>query len=121
MVTAMAKNDYLSRIKAEKQAAFDVGKEIGMQQMWDYVQIALRTHEVCGPVIFGRKQIKALYAMLTQLADDYKIAFELTDETDYKQEEMDAKLREIWGDELQGFYERYPYLKKFDYVTGKWR
>jgi hypothetical protein len=28
---------------------------------------------------------------------------------------IDAALREIWKDELQPFYERYPYVKKIDY------
>ena len=29
---------------------------------------------------------------------------------------IDAALREIWKDELQPFYERYPYVKKIDYT-----
>lgn len=116
----MAKNAFLEKVQTEKRKAFEVGEEIGMQKMWDYVQMALRIHEVCGAVIFGEKQIRALYAMLMQFADEYKIAFQKNDEADYKQEKMDAILREIWGDELQTFYERYPQLKKFDYVSGKW-
>jgi hypothetical protein len=39
-------------------------------------------------------------------------------EADYAQEQLDRALREVWGDELETFYERYPYLKKMNYVKA---
>ena len=48
--------------------------------------------------------------------DEYQLAFTDHAEADYKQEKLDAALREIWGDDLQTFYERYPCIKKIDYT-----
>lgn len=118
---AKGQNPLLNQIEAQKQKAFDVGEEMGMQKMWDYVQMALRCPDVCGAVPFGEKQFKRLYQKLIELADEYKIAFTQHDEADYKQEEMDERLKPIWGDNLQPFYSRYPHLKKFNYTTGKWK
>jgi hypothetical protein len=35
------------------------------------------------------------------------------------QAQMDAQLREIWGDALQPFYDRYPELKRYDYKKAQ--
>lgn len=51
-----------------------------------------------------------------EIANEYQVAFTHDPEADYKQEQLDAALREIWKDELQPFYERYPYIKKIDYT-----
>lgn len=36
-------------------------------------------------------------------------------QADKKQEELDALLLEIWGDDLSKFYERYPEIKQIRY------
>ena len=38
----MPKNDFLTKQKARDQAVFDAGERIGMQKMWDYIQMGLR-------------------------------------------------------------------------------
>lgn len=98
-----------------KQACFDIGEEVGIQKMWDFLQLALRHPKVVKSDFWGHDRIVRLFAVLTEIADKYKIAFTDDKMADVKQEEMDALLREVWGDELQTFYERYPYLKQFDY------
>lgn len=98
-----------------KQACFDIGEEVGTQKMWDFLQLALRHPKVVKSDFWGYERIVRLFAVLMEIADEYHIAFTDHPEADVKQEQMDAQLREVWGDKLQTFYERYPHLKKFDY------
>ena len=57
----MAKNDFLDRRNTREQAILDAGEEIGMQKMWDYVQLALRDPKIMGRDTFGRKRLEKLY------------------------------------------------------------
>ena len=50
----MAKNGYLEKQKARDQAIFNAGERIGMQKMWDYIQIGLRNTKVTGAVPFHK-------------------------------------------------------------------
>lgn len=112
----MAKNDYLAKQKALMQASFETGEEIGMQRMWDYIQIALRSPEVMGKDTVGKSRMQKLYKKTVELADQFRLAFTTDPEADYVQEQLDAALREVWGDDLQTFYERYPQVKRIDYT-----
>jgi hypothetical protein len=111
----MSKNDYLAKQKALMQASFETGEEIGMQRMWDYIQIALRSPEVMGKDTLGKSRMEKLYKKTVELADQFRLAFTTDPEADYAQEQLDAALREVWGDDLQTFYERYPQIKRIDY------
>lgn len=115
----MGKNDYLAKQRAMQQGFLDVGEQFGMQKMWDFLQLALRNPNVMKKDIFGRSRLEPIYEELKRLADEYSIAFTMDKEADYKQEQLDAQLREIWGDDLAPFCERYPELKKIDYGKSK--
>jgi hypothetical protein len=119
----MAKGDYLDRQRKAQQTYLDIGEEMGMQKMWDYVQIALRDPDVMGKDILGKARLEKVYKKLGELADHYKTAFTDDVEADFRQEELDGVLREVWGDELSVFKDRYPYLKEQKYNKGKdkWR
>lgn len=119
----MSKNDFLQRQRTVNQKWLDIGEEMGMQKMWDYVQLALRDPEVMGKNTIGKERMRKLFARLTVLANEYHTAFTADPEADYCQEQLDRQLREVWGDELQTFYERYPYVKKMDYNRARkeWR
>ena len=109
------KNYYLERRQAVNQAFLDTGEQMGMQKMWDYIQIALRSPEVMGKDVLGRKRMEKLYKKTSELAYYFHTAFTDDKEADHRQEEMDAALGEIWTDDLRTFYERYPQLKRLDY------
>lgn len=112
-------NAYLDRQHQRDQKCLDVGEEMGMQKMWDYIQIALRDPEIMGKDTLGRKRLEKLYKRCSQLADHYHTAFTNDVEADHRQEELDSRLREVWNDDLSPFYERYPYLKKQKYNKPK--
>lgn len=116
-------NAYLKKQQAERQVCLDIGEEMGMQKMWDYLQIVLRNPEIMKKDIFGKERINIIFEGLKEVADEFHVAFTDDKEADYYQEKLDAALREIHGDELKTFYERYPYIKKFDYDKARksWR
>jgi hypothetical protein len=115
----MGKNDYLAKRNAINQAFLDAGEQLGMQKMWDYVQMKLRDPKIVDKDIFGRERLEKLFIGCKECADYFHPAFTDDVEADYKQEEMDAILREVWKEELSPFYERYPQLKKIQYDKGK--
>ena len=115
----MAKNDYLAKRESERQRFFEVGEELGIQKAWDYIQIVLRDPEVMGKNAMGVNKLKKVYVKLSEVADHYKTAFSDHKEADYYQEELDGVLREIWGDELVKFKDRYPYIKEISYKKGR--
>ena len=116
----MAKKDFLDRMKNREQAVFDVGEEMGIQRVWDAVQLALRDIE---PKRWGKKKIARLYERVVFYKNYFNEAFTMSPEADVKQEEQDSLLREIWGDELVPHRKRYPYQKEFDYTKSRkeWR
>ena len=109
------KNTYLDRQRERDQKFFDAGERIGIQKMWDYIQIALRDPEIMGKDVFGRKRMEKLFAKSKELADYFHTAFTSDKEADLVQRDMDAALREIWGEDLSTFYDRYPELKQLGY------
>ena len=111
----MAKNDYLAKQRSMQQQFLDVGESFGIQKMWDYMQITLRDPAVMGKDVFGKERLTRIYANMKKLVDEYHVAFTNDKEADYYQEKLDAQLREIWGDELVTFYDRYPQLRKIKY------
>ena len=115
----MAKNGYLERRDAREQAILDAGESMGMQKMWDYIQLALRNPKTMGKDIFGRKRLEALYHDVSELASYYHTAFTDDVEADHRQEELDARLEEVWEEDLSPFYERYPQFKKQKYNKPK--
>lgn len=119
----MGKNDYLARRDEDRQKFFNVGEEMGIQKAWDYIQIVLRDPEVMGKNVMGVNKLKKVYTKLAEVAEHYKFAFSDHVEADFYQEELDRVLKEIWGDELVVFKDRYPYIKEASYSRGKkaWR
>ena len=108
-------NAYLDKQNRRDQAILDTGEMMGMQKMWDYIQIALRDPEIMGKDVFGRKRLEALYKKCSQLAGHYHTAFTTDVDADHRQEELDKLLGEVWDKDLCPFYERYPQLKKQKY------
>lgn len=115
----MSKNQYLARQAAVRQGLLDVGMEIGFQKCWDLVQLALRDPEVVGKDSFGKGRLKKLYKSLARFEHKFGGALTGDVDADFLQERLDDNLREIWGDGLHPFKDRYPYIKQLDYKKGK--
>ena len=110
-----SKNEYLKKQRQARQTVLDIGEEMGMQKMWDYVQLVLTDPEVMSTHKLTRERLEKVYKKLGEVADRYATCFTADVEADVLQEELDARLREIWGNDLDTFYKRYPYFKKVRY------
>lgn len=121
----MAKNAYLAKQQAMRQGFLDVGMDTGFQKCWDLVQIVLRDPKVMGKDTFGKGRIKKIYNAMKEQERELGKAWLPTVEkdADVMQRDLDALLKEIWGDEFCPFNERYPYIKQPDYSKGNknWR
>ena len=119
----MAKKDYLDRQRAMYQGLLDVGERLGMQKMWDYVQIVLHNPKVMSKDTFGEERLNNIFEELKVMADEYHTAFTTDKEADYYQEMLDRQLRDIYGDKTMPFYERYPELKqvRYDKAMKGWK
>ena len=111
--------NYIQQRYERDRKMLDAGIKLGMQIASDYWQMAMRDPDTMGKDTFSRKRIEKIVAKTMQLDEDFSPAFGDEVDTDYYQEKMDAVLREIWGDDLVPFSERYDRLKKQKYDKPK--
>ena len=112
-------NGYFKKRDAINQSFLDAGEQMGVQKMWDYMQLALRDPKVMGKDTFGVKRLEKVFKAMQAIASEYHTAFTDDKEADYYQEKMDKQLEDIWKDRFSPFYERYPQLKKIKYDKAK--
>lgn len=115
----MSKNDYMKKREARDQAWLDIGEQMGVQKMADYVAIALHDPDVMGKNVYSRERIDEFMKHLARIADYYSKAFTLDKEADYHQELLDRAQKEIYGADMQPFNVRYPYVKEISYKKSK--
>ena len=114
-----SKRNYLQRQRDFQQGALDIGEEMGIQKMCDYLHIALRDPDVVGSKAWGRKSFERLFKKLNEIANYYHTAFTDDKEADVVQAELDRHMEEIYKDDFQDFFQRYPYVKKQQYKKPK--
>ena len=121
----MGKNDFLKRQQDKCQMYLDVGMDTGFQKAWDLLQIVLHDPKVMGKDTFGKERIKKLFWAMKDLEKDLGRAWlpSMHNDADVQQRNLDALLKEIWGEELCPFKDRYPFVKQPDYSKGRkaWR
>ena len=110
------KNAYIKARDERDRKFFEAGMQMGCQMVHDFVQIALRDSETMGKDTFGVNRLKKVFMKCSDLDDYYHLAFTGHKEADKRQEELDAMLREIWGEDTVPFAERYPFVKKYGYM-----
>lgn len=115
----MAKNDYQKRREARDQVWLDVGEQMGIQKVADYIAIALHDPDVMGKNVYSRERIEKFFDKLSEIADYFSNAFSMDKEADYYQDQLDKAQREIYGDDMQPFNERYPFMKETSYKKAK--
>jgi hypothetical protein len=96
------------------QKCFEVACDTTAQQFFDFLCIVLNDPEIMGKDVFGANRLEKIHAALKAVDKQYNTAFVNNQESDYYQEKIDARLRQIFG-EIQPFKERYPYLKEWNY------
>ena len=118
----MAKNNYLARQKALQDACFDAGLRCGRQQILDMVSLVLRDQEIMGKDTFGKDRLMKIIKGVGACIDEYNLAWQKHDDTDYWRDKLDKALAEAYGEELHdSFTKRYEYAPEYDYMKGKWK
>ena len=107
-------NAFLAKHEAEKQRCFEVGCDITSQQFFDYLCIVLNDPDIMGKDVFGAKRLQKVHQAMKDLDKTFSEAWVNSQEADYYQEKLDAKLRQIFG-EIDPFKVRYPFLRGWNY------
>lgn len=115
----MAGNDFLKKQKERDRKFFDAGMMFGLQLANDFYQMTLHDKSVMGSRVLGRDMIERIAAHTSKLDDHFSDAFSDHVEADFLQEEMDGVLRNIFGDDLIPFAERYPIVKQYGYLKSR--
>lgn len=111
----MAKGNYQQRLKEERQGFLDVGIDFGTQRTADYLSIVLNDPEIMGKSAMGASRLRKVFDAVHDLEKTFNAAFYANPEQDYWQEVLDRRLGEIFGDGLDPFAKRYPWLKEVRY------
>lgn len=110
----MAKNDFISRQNQKDRNCITFCENFGFQRCIDMMQLALRDKRFCSDK-FGRQRLEKLISGIAYYNDSYIDAYYQNPESDVKQNHMDEALREIWGEDLVPFPERYDYISQYNY------
>ena len=111
--------DYIKQRHERDRKMIAIGLNMGMQITSDFYAMSLHDPDVMKKDTFGRGRIDAVTENNMKLDDYFNPAFSNDVEAERYQEEMDRKLREVYGDDLVPFKERYPYLKQINYDKPK--
>ena len=118
----MGKNGYLAQRDADRRAFFEAGLQSGRQQIIDLVSLVLRDPNIMGKDTFGGARLIKVVKGISDYIDEYNLAWQKHDDTDYWQKRLDDCLAEAYGEKLHdSFHERYPFAPEYDYVKGKWK
>ena len=107
--------NYAQRLKAQNQAIFEAGQDVGFQKAMDYVICALHDPDVMGKDILGAPRLAKVIEGVVARDAKYAEAFTTKKEADVLQEHLDRELREIYHDKMVPFAKRYPIVKQIDY------
>lgn len=115
----MGRNDFLDKQKQRDAKFFQAGMLFGTQLASDYYNLSLHDKAVMGSRAIGSNMISKIAENCKKLDDHFCDAFTDAVDADYLQEEMDAGLREIFGNNLIPFRERYPLLQTYGYMKSR--
>ena len=107
-------NAFLAKQEAIKQKCFEVGCDTTAQQFFDFLCLVLNDPDIMGKDVFGADRLHKIHNALKAVDKQYSEAWTHSQESDYYQEKLDTRLRQIFG-EIDPFNVRYPYLKEWNY------
>lgn len=93
-----------------------IGTETGQQQVFDALALALRDPAVMGAkAVLGPAKVKAVCQRVQEIVHEFADAWSPCPEQDYQQDRLDRALTDVFGEGLQPFGQRYPYIKEQKY------
>lgn len=114
-------SNYMKQLKQAHSKGFEDGMRTGVQLLADFMSMTLHDPDVMGKNrVLNRGSIEKIFRNCSRLDDHFSTAFNAGDvEADYIREEMDAALREIYGEDTDPFEKRYPYAKDIKYTKSR--
>lgn len=109
------KNDYAKKMQQERQALLDIGVDVGIQMMADFMSLALNEPEIMRKNALGAVRLKKALARAQELHGTFAEAFRTGPEADYFRAKLDERLKQIFGNEAVAFEERYPMAREIKY------
>lgn len=115
--------NYMQQRKAFISAGFQAGLHAGRQQIMDMLVVVLHDPEIMKKDTFGRERLMLVIDGIGKAIDEYYLAWQKDDETDYYRAKLDAALADAFDvAELQdSFSKRYDTAPEYDYTKGKWK
>lgn len=114
----MGKN-FLKRQTELNQKFLDVGEDMGVQKMVDYLTVVLRDPNVMRKDVYGKERLERILNALAEVDKEFCVCFTDDKDADVYQERLDKILKEAYGDNFSPFYERYPFIKQMKYRKPK--
>lgn len=112
----MKQSGYLKRQADVQDKLLRIGTEVGQQQVFDALALALRDPAVMGAkCVFGPAKVKTVCQRVQEIVQEFADAWSPSPEQDYQQDRLDRALKDIFGEELQPFKQRYPFMKEQKY------
>lgn len=112
---------YMEQLQSAHSKGFEDGMRTGVQLLADFICMTLHDPDVMGKNrVMNRGTLDKIFANCSRLDDHFSKAFNAADvEADYVREEMDAALRDIYGEDTDPFEKRYPYAKDIKYLKPR--
>lgn len=108
-------NGYQEKQKAQINVFRQAEKDTQIQYMTDMLVLTLNDPNVMGKDVFGKDRLKKIIDAWAEKYDAFHAVLECNDETDYYQVKLDACLRRIFGDQMDNFGARYPWIQDQTY------
>lgn len=106
---------YAEKLKLQQQAYINATQQTIQQLMADTAAITLNDPAVMGKDVLGKGRLKRFNAAWTKNVEYYMGALLKGDLQDYIQNELDERLKKIFGDDFTPSAERYPFVTKPKY------
>lgn len=112
----MKQSGYLKRQADVQDKLLRIGTEVGQQQVFDALALALRDPEIMSAKgVLGPAKVKTVCQRVQEIVQEFADAWSPGPEQDYQQDRLDRALKDIFGEELQPFKQRYPFMKEQKY------
>lgn len=105
------RNGYREREKTKIDIFRTAEKDTQIQYMTDTLVLVLNDPAIMGKDVFGKKRLLKIIEAWGKKYDEFHAVFENNDETDYYQMKLDKCLRQIFGDDMENFGARYPWIR----------
>lgn len=107
--------NYAQKLKLQQQAYITATQQTIQQLMADTAAITLNDPAVMGKDVLGKERLKRFNAAWTKNVAHFMGALQKGDLQDYIQNELDERLKKIYGNDFLPSTERYPMVVKPKY------